>query len=43
MFPLDIINEIFQTEGFIRYAIGGVIVLVIIIVCYCIHDKLMKS
>lgn len=36
-------EAIFSDPAFLRYLIGGIIVLVIIIVCYSIHNKLMKA
>ncbi|KKN05491.1 hypothetical protein LCGC14_1086730 [marine sediment metagenome] len=36
-------ESLFSDPAMLRYLIGGIIVLVIIIVCYSIHNKLMKA
>ena len=39
---LDLISELLSNPTFIRYAIGGIILVVVIIICYAIHNKLIK-
>ena len=40
MFQFD---DLFSNPDMIRYLIGGIVVLIVMIVCYSIHNKLMKS
>ncbi|MFX1574373.1 MAG: hypothetical protein ACFFB0_16660 [Promethearchaeota archaeon] len=39
----DIISELFSNPTLIRYIIGGIILIVVIIVCYAIHNKLVNE
>jgi len=43
MFQLDGLGAILADPAIIRYLIGGIIILVIIIICYSIHNKLTKA
>ena len=40
---LDIISELFSNPVVLRYIIGGIILIVVIIVCYVIHNKLISN
>ncbi|MFW9999260.1 MAG: hypothetical protein ACFE9Q_12770 [Candidatus Hodarchaeota archaeon] len=40
MFQLDIIQELFSDPRVLQYIIGGIIFIIVVIVCYAIHRKL---
>jgi len=40
MFQSDIIGELLSDPRVIQYIIGGIIFIIIVIVCYAIHRKL---
>jgi hypothetical protein len=42
MFQSDAIADLFDNPVVIRYIIAGVIFLVVVIICYAIHNKLTK-
>ncbi|MFX0028594.1 MAG: hypothetical protein ACFE8B_05260 [Candidatus Hermodarchaeota archaeon] len=42
MFQLDEILDALSDPVVLRYIIGGIIALVVIIICYVIHHKLSK-
>ncbi|MFX0080895.1 MAG: hypothetical protein ACFE94_03995 [Candidatus Hodarchaeota archaeon] len=42
MFQWDAIKDLFDNPVVVRYIIVGIIVLVVIIICYSIHHKLTK-
>ncbi|MFX0037146.1 MAG: hypothetical protein ACFE9I_16060 [Candidatus Hermodarchaeota archaeon] len=43
MFQSDLIADLLSNPTVIRYIIGGVIVLIVLIVCCAIHRKLVEK
>ena len=39
----DLLGDLFTNPDVLRYLVGGIVVLIVIIVCYSIHNRLMKS
>lgn len=36
-------EDLLSNPDVLRYLVGGIVVLIVIIVCYSIHNRLMKS
>lgn len=43
MFQWDALGDLLSNPVVVRYIIGGLIFLVVVIICYAIHNKLSKS
>ncbi|MFX1328658.1 MAG: hypothetical protein ACFE91_11055 [Promethearchaeota archaeon] len=43
MFQSDLIADLFSNPIVLRYIIGGVILLIVLVVCYAIHRKLVEK
>ncbi len=39
----DLLTDLLTNPALLRYLVGGIVVLIVIIVCYSIHNRLMKS
>jgi len=42
MFESNLFDDLFSNPVVIQYIIGGIILIVVLIVCYGIHNKLTK-